>query len=107
MSDLFFAGSVPTNGSMLVIFVVAIALSLLTWRALNLARESDVLSVLPVIYYGLAIICGAVLLFATIVNFDKFSYAEAGAMIGYTVGSVLSMFAVGRVIQLLQQIRDK
>ena len=75
--------------------------------SLKTPRDYELLSCLPVIYYGLAIICGAVLLFATIVNFEKSSYAEAGAMIGYTVGSVLSMFAVGRVIQLLQQIRDK
>ena len=66
----------------------------------------EVLSGLPAIYYGLAIFCGIVLLLVTLFNAEKLSGAEIGAMIGYTIGSVLSMFAVGRVIELLQQIRD-
>ena len=70
-------------------------------------KAQELLSGLPVLYYVLATICGAVLLLATIVNFEELKDAERGAMIGYTVGSVLSMFAVGRVIELLQQIRDK
>ena len=63
----------------------------------------DFLDLLPKLFYFLAIFCGIVLLIATIVNFDKLSDAERGAMIGYTVGSVLSMFAVGRVIDLLRK----
>ena len=75
-------------------------------REQNNRKSSDTLSGLPVLYYVLATICGAVLLLATIVNFEELKDAERGAMIGYTVGSVLSMLAVGRVIELLQQIRD-
>ena len=37
---------------------------------------------------------------------DKFSSIELGYLIGSTIGGVLTMFAVGRVIQVLQQIRD-
>jgi Na+/H+-translocating membrane pyrophosphatase len=47
-----------------------------------------------------------VLLIVTIVNAEELTGAEIGAWIGYTVGAVLSMLAVGRVIELLQQIRD-
>ena len=68
--------------------------------------DSEALYDLPTIYYGLAILCGVALLIFTLVNAEKLSGAEIGALIGYTVGSVLSMFAVGRVIELLQQIRD-
>ena len=68
--------------------------------------ETELLSSLPATYYGLAIFCGIVLLFVTLVNAKDLSGAEIGGLIGYTVGAVLSMFAVGRVIQLLQQIRD-
>ena len=46
------------------------------------------------------------LLIVTLVNAGDLSGAEIGGLIGYTVGAVLSMFAVGRVIELLQQIRD-
>ena len=68
--------------------------------------ETGLLSSLPGIYYGLAILCGIVLLGFTVANSDKLSSTQIGAWIGYTVGGVLSMFAVGRVIELLQQIRD-
>ena len=43
---------------------------------------------------------------STLANSDELNSTQIGAMIGYTVGAVLSMFAVGRVIELLQQIRD-
>ena len=61
---------------------------------------------LPAIYYFLAVFCGIVLFWYTAVNSDKLNSTQIGAWIGYTVGAVLSMFAVGRVIELLQQIRD-
>lgn len=67
---------------------------------------TELLSVLPAIYYRLAILCGVVLIGFTIANSDELSSTEIGAWVGYTVGAVLSMFAVGRVIELLQQIRD-
>ncbi len=69
--------------------------------------DTDLLSGLPAIYYGLAILCGIIILIFTFANADKFSSIQLGYLIGSTVGGVLSMFAVGRVIQLLQQIRDK
>ena len=68
--------------------------------------DTDLLSGLPAIYYGLAILCGVILMGFTFANEDYLSFTEMGAWIGYTVGAVLSMFAVGRVIELLQQIRD-
>ena len=68
--------------------------------------DTEVLSSLPTIYYGLAIFCGVVLLIVTLINAKELSGEEVGYMIGWIFGSVLSMFAVGRVIELLQQIRD-
>ena len=68
--------------------------------------DYEALSSLPTIYYGLAILCGVVLIGFTIANSDELSSTQIGAWVGYTVGGVLSMFAVGRVIELLQQIRD-
>ena len=65
--------------------------------------EGGFLSSLPTIYYSLAIFCGIVLLLATVSTSQNSSDTETGAMIGYTVGAVLSMFAVGRVIELLQR----
>ena len=67
---------------------------------------TEVLSSLPTIYYGLAIFCGVVLLIVTLINAKELSGEEVGYMIGWIFGSVLSMFAIGRVIELLQQIRD-
>lgn len=67
---------------------------------------TELLSRLPGIYYGLAIFCGVVLLVFTAANSDELSSTQIGAWIGYTVGAVLSMFAVGRVIELLEQIRN-
>jgi hypothetical protein len=77
-------------------------------RTTHASRPTDyeALSSLPTIYYVLAIFCGVVLLIVTLVNAGDLSGAEIGGLIGYTVGAVLSMFAVGRVIELLQQIRD-
>ena len=60
---------------------------------------------LPFVFYVLAVIVGFVVLMSMSAA-KELSGAEIGALIGYTVGSVLSMFAVGRVIQLLHQIRD-
>jgi hypothetical protein len=70
------------------------------------ASDGNPLSNLHLLYYSLATIGGGVLLIYTVFNSDELSGAEVGYMIGWTFGSVLSMFAVGRVIQLLQQIRD-
>ena len=72
-------------------------------REQNNRKSSDTLSGLPVLYYVLAIICGVVLLVFTLDQSRSLSNAEIGAWIGYTVGAVLSMFAVGRVIELLQK----
>ena len=80
-------------------------------RSASTPQESQVdtgalLSGLPAIYYVLAIFCGAVLVVFTIANADELNSTQIGAWIGYTVGAVLSMLTVGRVIELLQQIRD-
>ena len=77
-------------------------------RTTHASRPTDyeTLSSLPTIYYVLAIFCGVVLIGFTIANSDELSSTQIGAWIGYTVGAVLSMFAVGRVIEVLQQIRD-
>ena len=66
----------------------------------------EFMSGLPTIYYCLAILCGLGLLFVTLVNAKDLSGAEIGGLIGYTAGAVLSMFAVGRAIELLEDIRD-
>jgi hypothetical protein len=58
--------------------------------------DTELLSDLPATYYVLAILCGVVLLVFTLVNAKDLSGAEIGSLIGYTVGGVLSMFAVGR-----------
>ena len=68
--------------------------------------DTEFLSSLATIYYGMALLFGVVLIGFTIANADELSSTEIGAWVGYTVGAVLSMFAVGRVIELLQQIRD-
>jgi len=77
-------------------------------RSTHASRPTDyeTLSSLPTIYYCLAILCGLGLLFATFINAGELTGAEVGYMIGWIFGSALSMFAVGRVIELLQQIRD-
>ena len=68
--------------------------------------DTELICDLPAIYYGLAILCGITLLIFTAANSDELSSTQIGARVGYTVGGVLSMFAVGRVIELLQDIRD-
>jgi Na+/H+-translocating membrane pyrophosphatase len=70
------------------------------------STDTELLSDLPGAFYGLAILCGIVLLIFTLVNSDQFNSTQIGSLIGWTFGSVLSMLAVGRVIELLQQIRD-
>ena len=65
--------------------------------------EAGFLSSLPTIFYFLAIFCGIILLVGTVSRAQQSSDAETGAMISYTVGAALSMFAVGRVIQFLQK----
>ena len=70
------------------------------------STATEFLSGLPATYYVLAICCGIVLLIFTLVNSDQFNSTQIGSLIGWTFGSVLSMLAVGRVIELLQQIRD-
>jgi Na+/H+-translocating membrane pyrophosphatase len=79
-----------------------------TIRSTHAARRTgyEFMSSLPTIYYVLAIFCGVVLIGFTIANSGELSGSEIGYMIGWIFGSVLSMFAVGRVIELLQQIRD-
>ena len=72
----------------------------------NIRHDLLLLSSLPATYYGLAVFCGITLLIFTAANSDELSSTQIGAWVGYTVGGVLSMFAVGRVIELLQQIRD-
>ena len=66
----------------------------------------ELMGLLPAVYYFLAVFCGIVLLGFTAVNSDELNSTQIGAWIGYTIGSVLSILAVGRVIELLQQIRD-
>ena len=85
-----------------IVILGAACIGLILWVA---THESS-LSRLPSIYYVLAILCGIVLLGFTAANKDNLNSTEIGSWIGYSVGAVLSMFAVGRVIELLQQIRD-
>ena len=107
-ADLYVIGFIVVGvGAVAIAVILARKQTIPNSARLKKRTDYELLSGLPVLYYVLATICGAVLLLATIVNFEKLEDAERGAMIGYTVGSVLSMFAVGRVIQLLQQIRDK
>ena len=68
--------------------------------------SEDVLRVIPGCYYLLGIVCGVVLLIFTLMISDELSAAERGGMIGWVVGSVLGMFAVGRIVQLVQRISD-
>lgn len=70
-------------------------------------RSNDFLNRLPFAFYLLAIIAGVVLIGFTIANSDELSSTEIGGVLGYTVGAVLSMLAVGRIIEVLHQIRDK
>jgi hypothetical protein len=69
-------------------------------------KKYDWLSGLPYDYYGLAIICGVLLIGFTIANADELSSTEIGWWIVYTFGTVLSLVTIGRVVRLLQQIRD-
>jgi hypothetical protein len=84
--------------------VVATAAS----RSTHAPRPTDYefMSSLHDVYYGMAIFCGIVLLIFTLVTAVNVGLAAAWLILCYTVGAVLSMFAVGRVIELLQQIRD-
>jgi len=66
----------------------------------------EVLSYIPIIFYALAIICGIGFLIVSLDNTEKLSGIQIVVTIGSAAGYVLSIFAVGRVIQLLQQIRD-
>jgi hypothetical protein len=66
----------------------------------------DWFSSLPADYYGLAIICCVWLIWFTIANADELSSTEIFSWIGYTFGTVLSLVTIGRVVRLLQQIRD-
>ena len=62
---------------------------------------------LPSIFYKLAVFCGVVLVAFTFAISDDLSGSEIGVLVGWIVGSVLSILAVGRVLELLQQIRDE
>ena len=59
---------------------------------------------LPTIYYFFGTFGGIALLGFVVAISDELGSAEIGAWIGYTVGAVLSMFAVGRVIKLLENL---
>ena len=72
----------------------------------NKPDAEEVLGRLPAICYSLAVTGGVVLLILTVQTAGNLTAAEIGVMIGYTTGSILSMFVVGRGIQLLQQIRN-
>ena len=85
-----------------MVIVGAVCVGLIIWFLTN----ESMLSKLPSIYYVLAIFCGITILGFAIANKHELNSLQVGTSIGYTVGTVLSMFAVGRVIQLLQQIRD-
>ena len=85
-----------------MVIVGAVCVGLIIWFLTN----ESMLSKLPGIYYVLAIFCGITILGFATANKDELNSLQIGTSIGYTVGTVLSMFAVGRVIQLLQQIRD-
>ena len=65
------------------------------------------LNQLPFVIYYLAILCGVVLIGFTIFNADKLSSIQIGYLFGGTAGGVISMIAVGRIIEVLHQIRDK
>ena len=72
----------------------------------NKPDAEEVLGRLPAICYCLAVIGGFVLLVFIVSTAGSLTDVEIGAMIGCAVGFILSMFVVGRVIELLQQIRD-
>ena len=88
--------------------IVGLIIAIRRWDSLP-TEETDsieLLSGLPAIYYSLSVFCGIVLLGFTAVNSGELNSTQIGAWIGYTVGAVLSILAIGRVIELLQQIRD-
>jgi hypothetical protein len=66
----------------------------------------DVFNRLPLLYYCLAILSGLIGTIVLLLLDDDVPDIVPVALIGYIVGAVLSMFAVGRVIEVLQQIRD-
>jgi len=74
----------------------------------RLSGTFDFLSGLPIIYYVIALVNGVVCGIGTAaIGFNSWpGEAVIAQLVGYTVGSTLSIFAVGRVIQLLQQIRN-
>ena len=67
----------------------------------------DLLNRLPFVFYLLGIIGGFILLCFTGATAAESSTAETGAMFGYTIGASLSIIGFGRIIEVLQQIRDK
>jgi hypothetical protein len=67
----------------------------------------DLLNRLPFAFYLLGIIGGFILFGFTVATAAESSTAETGAMFGYTIGASLSIIAIGRIIEVLQQIRDK
>ncbi|MBT5125409.1 MAG: hypothetical protein HOH50_08185 [Planctomycetaceae bacterium] len=96
----------PGMMGVLMIFVLVGACVFAWMITQNKPDAEEVLGRLPVICYCLAVIGGFVFLTFTVATAGDLSDAEIGAMIGCTAGSILSMFVVGRMIQLLQQIRD-
>jgi hypothetical protein len=67
----------------------------------------DLLNRLPFAFYLLGIIGGFILFGFTVATAAESSTAETGAMFGYTIGATLSIIGFGRIIEVLQQIRDK
>ncbi|HIA63390.1 MAG TPA: hypothetical protein EYN93_10935 [Planctomycetaceae bacterium] len=67
----------------------------------------DLLNRLPFAFYLLGIIGGFILFGFTVATAAESSTAETGAMFGYTIGASLSIIGFGRIIEVLQQIRDK
>ena len=65
----------------------------------------DLLNRLPFAFYLLAIIGGFIGL-ASMLKANPMT-TPYGAMFGCIIGASLSIIAVGRIIEVLQQIRDK
>ena len=58
-------------------------------------------------FYPLAFVCGLFCSGFLYINYENLSPTEAATWYGCTIGSAVFLFAVGRLIELVQQIRDK
>jgi putative exporter of polyketide antibiotics len=54
----------------------------------------------------MAIICGVVMCIFTISFSSQLDSSEIGSLIGWTIGSCLAILWSGRVVELLQDMRD-